>query len=191
MPTNTTRLNLPKPLGTENVNRANYNTLIDAIDAAAQKEIKKQPTTPASPVTDDLWLDTSATPHILKRYSGSAWVKVTPTTASEVGAIASSEKGANNGVATLDGTGKVPTAQLPSMNYIPTSEKGAASGVATLDTGGKVPSAQIPSLSYIPTSEKGANSGIATLDSSGKVPLSQLGNVPPSNLLTMPGAWIG
>jgi hypothetical protein len=33
MPTNTPRLNLPKPLGTENVTRANYNALIDAIDA--------------------------------------------------------------------------------------------------------------------------------------------------------------
>lgn len=35
-------------------------------------------------------------------------------TASEVGAIASSEKGSNNGVAELDATGKVPSSQLPS-----------------------------------------------------------------------------
>ena len=35
-------------------------------------------------------------------------------TADEVGAIASTEKGANNGVAELDSTGKVPSAQLPS-----------------------------------------------------------------------------
>ena len=35
-------------------------------------------------------------------------------TASEVGAIASSEKGANNGVAELDASGKVPSSQLPS-----------------------------------------------------------------------------
>lgn len=35
-------------------------------------------------------------------------------TASEVGAIASTDKGANNGVAELDSTGKVPSSQLPS-----------------------------------------------------------------------------
>lgn len=37
-----------------------------------------------------------------------------PTTASEVGAIASTDKGAVNGVATLDSSGKVPASQLPS-----------------------------------------------------------------------------
>lgn len=47
----------------------------------------------------------------------SAWAKAStkPTyTASEVGAIASTLKGANNGVAELDSTGKVPSSQLPS-----------------------------------------------------------------------------
>ena len=47
----------------------------------------------------------------------SAWAKAStkPTyTASEVGAIATSAKGAANGVASLDSTGKVPSSQLPS-----------------------------------------------------------------------------
>lgn len=47
----------------------------------------------------------------------SAWAKEStkPTyTASEVGAIASTLKGANNGVAELDSAGKVPSSQLPS-----------------------------------------------------------------------------
>lgn len=47
----------------------------------------------------------------------SSWAKAStkPTyTASEVGAIASTAKGANNGVAELDSTGKVPSSQLPS-----------------------------------------------------------------------------
>ena len=46
-----------------------------------------------------------------------SWAKeqAKPTyTASEVGAIASSEKGANSGVASLDANGKVPSSQLPS-----------------------------------------------------------------------------
>lgn len=36
-------------------------------------------------------------------------------TAPDVGAVPASEKGAVNGVATLDGSGKVPTGQLPSL----------------------------------------------------------------------------
>lgn len=46
-------------------------------------------------------------------------------------------------VATLGADGKVPTAQLPSLNYVPTSEKGAANGVATLGADGKVPASQL------------------------------------------------
>ena len=42
-------------------------------------------------------------------------------TAAQVGAISSSEKGAASGVATLGTDGKVPTGQLPSMNYAPST----------------------------------------------------------------------
>ena len=59
--------------------------------------------------------------------------------------IPNTQKGAAGGVATLDSSGKVPAAQLPSMDYIPTSQKGAASGVAELDSTGRVPSSQLPS----------------------------------------------
>ena len=41
--------------------------------------------------------------------------------------------------ATLDDTGKVPTSQLPAMDYIPTSEKGQPGGVPVLDENGKLP----------------------------------------------------
>ena len=46
-----------------------------------------------------------------------AWAKAATKpsyTASEVGAIPSTDKGANNGVASLDSSGKVPSSQLPS-----------------------------------------------------------------------------
>lgn len=59
--------------------------------------------------------------------------------------IPNTQKGQAGGVATLDDSGKVPAAQLPSMDYIPTSQKGAASGVAELDSTGRVPSSQLPS----------------------------------------------
>lgn len=65
-------------------------------------------------------------------------------TAEQVGAIPSSEKGTAGGVASLGADGKVPTAQLPSMDYIPTAQKGAADGVASLGADGKVPSSQLP-----------------------------------------------
>lgn len=45
--------------------------------------------------------------------SGRLYVPTYPTVAS-LGAISSSEKGANNGIATLDADGKVPSTQLPS-----------------------------------------------------------------------------
>ena len=72
-------------------------------------------------------------------------------TANDVGAIPASEKGAASGVATLGADGKVPTGQLPAMDYVPTSEKGAASGVATLGTDGKVPTEQLPEISSVKT----------------------------------------
>lgn len=46
-------------------------------------------------------------------------------------------------VAVLGADGKVPTAQLPALNYVPTSEKGAVNGVATLGADGKVPASQL------------------------------------------------
>ena len=53
---------------------------------------------------------------------GKAVAQDKPTyAASEVGAIPTTEKGAANGVATLGADGKVPTTQLPSMNYAPST----------------------------------------------------------------------
>ena len=83
---------------------------------------------------------------------GKAVAQDKPTyAASEVGAIPTTEKGAANGVATLGADGKVPTGQLPAMDYVPNSEKGAASGVATLGTDGKVPPGQLPTMDYAPS----------------------------------------
>lgn len=75
-------------------------------------------------------------------------------TASDVGAIPATEKGAQNGVATLGSDGKIPGTQLPAMNFIAASQKGAANGVASLDSSGKVPTAQIPALDYVPKTRK-------------------------------------
>ncbi|MFF3086363.1 hypothetical protein ACFVRB_15135 [Streptomyces nojiriensis] len=88
--------------------------------------------------------------------------------AADVGAVAAAEKGAANGVATLDAGGKVPAAQLSTPAGVVTSvntkpgptvtltaadvsalastARGAASGVAPLDAGSRVPVANLPDL---------------------------------------------
>jgi endosialidase-like protein len=94
-------------------------------------------------------------------------------------------KGVANGLATLDGTGKIPTSQIPTTyltvataaaTYIPLTQRAAANGVATLDASTKIPVAQIPSLSatYIAVTQKAAASGVASLDASTKVPVAQI-----------------
>jgi len=74
----------------------------------------------------------------------------------QLGTAAVKNAGAASGVADLDGSGKVPVAQLPA---------GVASGVAQLDANAHVPLGQLMA---------GSANGIAQLDSGGKVPTSQL-----------------
>lgn len=79
-----------------------------------------------------------------------------------------SQKGKPNGVAGLNESGKVPSGQLPAMDYVPTSRK----------VNGKALTADITlsaaDTGAIPVAEKGATGGVATLDDSGKVPREQL-----------------
>lgn len=70
--------------------------------------------------------------------SGNAYLKESETEDKKLLVVMASQVGKPNGVAGLDGSGKVPAGQLPAMNYIPTSEKGAAGGVATLGEDGKL-----------------------------------------------------
>ena len=55
-----------------------------------ENTVFKQNTAP-SHLNGRLWLDTSVTPNILYRSNGTAWVKATPTQASEVGAYSSGQ----------------------------------------------------------------------------------------------------
>jgi hypothetical protein len=69
-------------------------------------------------------------------------------TSADVSAVPTSDKGAANGVATLDATTKIPSAQIPSLTstYVAVSTRGAASGVATLDATTRLPIAQVPAV---------------------------------------------
>ena len=58
--------------------------------------------------------------------------------------------------ADLGEDGKVPSEQLPHMDYIPTTEKGKPGGVATLGEDGKVPAGQLPAMNYDPAGSAAA-----------------------------------
>lgn len=68
----------------------------DAIDKAnaananantREKSIVKSNAAPSNPATDQLWVDTSKTPQIMRRWNGTAWVDLSPTQAGQIGAV--------------------------------------------------------------------------------------------------------
>jgi hypothetical protein len=73
----------------------------NANEIGAEALMPKTAGAPASPFNGQLWLDTSVTPNILKRYDGTTWIKATPTTASEVGSYDTST--IDTKVGTVDG----------------------------------------------------------------------------------------
>lgn len=87
-----TRLNSAESSITQNANEITQRVTTTTYNAGmASKEgtVYKQSSAPAH-ANGRLWLNTSVTPNILYRSTGSTWVKATPTTASEVGAYSSS-----------------------------------------------------------------------------------------------------
>jgi hypothetical protein len=79
---------------------------------------------------------------------------VVTLTAADVSAIATSARGAVNGVASLDGSTKVPVVQLPDLSgtYVTVSRIGAANGVAGLSASSLVPSTQLDISTTTPLS---------------------------------------
>jgi len=110
MPTETQKLKLKKPAGTENVTRAAYNENLDLIDAGTQKNITQGTVAPEVPAAGDLWLDTSTTPHKLKRYDGNTWIFVgvelndtLTSTSTTQAATANAVKKTNDQIVSLSG----------------------------------------------------------------------------------------
>lgn len=95
-------------------------------------------------------------------------------TAATVGAVSTTAAGAAGGVATLDGSGLVPVAQVPGL-----SGAKITSGLIDflrLPTGATSTTVAVGNHAhaYVPTADKGQPSGVASLDSGGRVPLAQL-----------------
>ena len=111
-------------------------------DLGAKAKLTVSSSTPTGPATGDLFLDTSQTPNQLKFYDGTQFLRTSPEsslptftssdagrfvkvngtgTALEYGSVDLSsvipvtQKGAANGVASLDSTGRLPSSQLPSV----------------------------------------------------------------------------
>ncbi len=113
-----------------------------ATSLAGKANLASSNSSPTSPVTGDLWLDISQVPAILKFYDGTQWLETSPEsslptfiqsnanqyvrvngtgTALEYGdldftsLVPKTFMGAQNGVASLDSSSKIPVAQLPDI----------------------------------------------------------------------------
>lgn len=93
-----------------------------------------------------------------------------------------STKGSANGVASLDGAGKVTDTQIPFSSNNPLMDGTASAGTAT--TLSRSDHRHPSDTSKISTSEKGAASGVASLGSDGKVPSAQLPTIPSASSTT-------
>lgn len=99
--------------------------------------------------------------------------------AADVGAVATTEKGAASGVATLGADGILATEQRPTytaaqVGALATTARGAANGVASLGADSKVPAAQLPYDGWRPADlgMKAWAFDPAVAQSGGRVPLS-------------------
>lgn len=120
--------------------QAKVSGLVSHISTAAKLTVSGS--TPSAPASGDLWMDTSQTPNTLKFYTGTQWLETAPEsslptfTAPNAGqfvkvnstgtalsyadidltsVVPVTQKGAANGVAELDSTGRLPAAQLPTI----------------------------------------------------------------------------
>lgn len=120
--------------------QAKVSGLVSHISTAAKLTVSGS--SPVGPASGDLWMDTSQSPNVLKFYTGTQWLETSPEsslptfTSANAGQLVKvnstgtalqyadqdlssvvpvTQKGAANGVATLDSTGRLPSAQLPTL----------------------------------------------------------------------------
>lgn len=88
--------------------------------------------------------------------------------------VATADKGQANGVASLDGSALVPTAQVPSLDAAKITT--GTLGIARLPVGtsSSTVAAGDHAHAYIPTTDRGAINGVAPLDGTSRLPVSNL-----------------
>lgn len=133
-------INLAK-IGISNdaIAQAKVSGLVTALGATAKMTVSSS--TPGSPTTGSLWLDTSQTPNQLKFYNGTAWLRTSVENA--IPTFSSTNAGQ---YVRVNGTGTgLEYASVDLSSVIPLTSRGAANGVASLDSAGRLPSTQLPS----------------------------------------------
>ena len=111
-----------------------------ATTLTAKANLTTGSSTPTSPATGDLWMDTSQTPNILKFYNGSQWLQTSPDSSLPTITTANASK-----YVRINGTGTaLEYATIDLSSVIATNQRGAANGVASLDSAGLLPASQLP-----------------------------------------------
>jgi len=98
--------------------------------------------TPAGVNAGDFWVDTSASPNVLKFYNGTGWLLTSPDT----GIPAFTSANALQQLRVNSTGGGLEFAAVDVSALIPQTYIGAASGVAALDAQGLLPVAQLPTI---------------------------------------------
>lgn len=107
---------------------------------AGKANLSVASSTPSSPATGDLFMDTSQTPNVLKFFDGSQFLQTSPESSLPTFTTAN----ANNFVK-VNGSGTALVyGSVDLSSTIPVTQKGAASGVASLDSTGRLPNSQLP-----------------------------------------------
>lgn len=120
--------------------QAKVSGLVTAL--AAKGNLTVSGTSPVSPVSGDLWVDTSSSPNKLKFWSGSEWLDTNP--ANVLPTFAATD--ANLGLF-VNGTGTALEWKAVDLSsVIAKTQRGAANGVATLDANARLPASQLPEV---------------------------------------------
>lgn len=124
----------------EDITQAKVEGLVSHIATAAKLVVASS--TPGTPATGDLWLDTSVAPNVLKYYDGTQYLRTSPESGLPPFVAADANK-----IIGVNGTGTaLEYRDIDLSSVIPVTQKGASNGVATLDSDGNLPSSQLPSV---------------------------------------------
>jgi len=98
--------------------------------------------TPASANAGDMWVDTAASPNVLKFYNGTGWLLTSPDT----GIPAFTVNNALQFLRVNSTGGGLEFSDIDLTGVVPKTYIGAASGVAGLDASSNIPVAQLPQI---------------------------------------------
>lgn len=109
---------------------------------AAKAKITISSSTPVSPASGNLWLDTSAVPNVLKFYDGTQWLLTSPASTLPNFVASNALQ-----VVRVNASGTALEFAAPDYSaLVPKTYMGAANGVASLDSSGLVATAQLPPI---------------------------------------------